>query len=57
VDGHPAPFYDGNGFELAISSFRGPAFHSLHYYTPGRSVGIALSLLSTALLGLLMRFF
>jgi hypothetical protein len=56
VDGQLAPLYDSNCFTLAIPVTAGQHVIRLHYYTPGRSVGIALSLLSAALLALLIAF-
>jgi hypothetical protein len=54
VDGAPAPVLSANGFEMAIPVRRGNSDVRLRYETPGRAIGILLSLLSAvSLAGLL----
>jgi hypothetical protein len=56
VDGQPAALYAGDGFTLALPVAAGQHTIRFVYSTPGRSVGVALSLLATGLLALLICF-
>jgi hypothetical protein len=54
VDGAPAPVVPANGFEIAVPVEAGNHTVRLRYNTPGRAMGMCLSLLSLALLAVLI---
>jgi hypothetical protein len=56
VDSHPAPVFAANGFTLAAPVAAGQHTVRLVYRTPGRGLGIALSLLAAGLLAGLIGF-
>jgi hypothetical protein len=56
VDGHPVPLFAANGFTLAAPVAAGQHAVRFVYRTPGRALGIGLSLLATGLLAGLIGF-
>jgi hypothetical protein len=54
VDGQPAPIFPANSFTLAAPVQAGKHAVRLRYHTPGRRLGIALSLSAAGLLALLL---
>jgi hypothetical protein len=56
VDGQSASLFPANGFTLATPVSAGHHVVRFRYFTPGRTVGVALSLLATSLLGFLVWF-
>jgi len=56
VDGAPATVLPANGFAMAVPVTAGAHAIRLIYETPGRGTGIALSLASLVLLGVLVRY-
>lgn len=54
VDGQPAPVADSGGMALAVPVPAGCHAIRLRYHTPGRTVGLLLSLLSSGLLAILI---
>jgi hypothetical protein len=55
VDGRPAPVFAGNGFTLTVPVPAGQHSVRFVYETPGRGVGLAMSLLAAGLLAGLLR--